>query len=118
MPCQTEKKFWHDICSRKKIQNFSRLPLDKSDIVCIMVEMKERKKMEKATHINDFIGSLPRIVEKKIWHVSDENGNLVQAVSASDNLKRTAQKYIDGKYPGRSLKLTFAGCRGYITLPR
>ena len=31
----------------KKIQNFSRLPLDKSDIVCIMVEMKERKLGEK-----------------------------------------------------------------------
>ena len=79
---------------------------------------REKKKMEKATHVNDFIASLPRIVEKKIWNVSDENGNLVQGVSASDNLKRTAQKYIDGKYPGRRMTLKFAGCRGYITIPR
>lgn len=74
--------------------------------------------MQTATHINDFIGSLPRIVEKKIWKVTDTDGTVVQWCSASDNLKRTAQKYIDGKYPGRTLKLTFVGCRGYITIPR
>lgn len=73
--------------------------------------------MQKATHINDFIGSLPRIVEKKIWNVYDEQGELVQGVSASDNLKRTAQKYIDGKYPDRTMRLKFAGTKGYITLP-
>jgi hypothetical protein len=74
--------------------------------------------MQTATHINDFIGSLPRIVEKKIWKVTDTDGTVVQWCSASDNLKRTAQKYIDGKYPNRTLKLTFVGCRGYITIPR
>ena len=73
--------------------------------------------MQKATHINDFIGSLPRIVSKKIWNVYDENGTLIQGVSASDNLKRTAQKYIDGKYPNRVMRLKFAGTKGYITLP-
>jgi hypothetical protein len=84
----------------------------------IIRERKGKQKMQTATHINDFIGSLPKIVEKKIWNVYDENGNVVQGVSASDNLKRTAQKYIDGKYPGRSLTLKFAECRGYITIPR
>lgn len=74
--------------------------------------------MQKATHINDFIGSLPRMVAKKIWNVYDEQGDLVQGVSASDNLKRTAQKYIDGKYPDRIMRLKFAGTKGYITLPR
>ena len=74
--------------------------------------------MQKATHINDFISSLPRIVAKKIWNVYDEQGDLVQGVSASDNLKRTAQKYIDDKYPGRIMRLKFAGTKGYITLPR
>jgi len=74
--------------------------------------------MQKATHINDFIGSLPRMVAKKIWNVYDEQGNLVQGVSASDNLKRTAQKYIDEKYPDRTMRLKFAGTKGYITLPR
>jgi hypothetical protein len=73
--------------------------------------------MEKATHINDFIASLPRIVEKKIWRVTDSSGNLVQCVSASDNRKSTAQKYIDNKYPGRSLTLTFDRFDGLITLP-
>jgi hypothetical protein len=74
--------------------------------------------MQTATHINDFIGSLPRIVEKKIWKVTDTDGTVVQWCSASDNRKSTAQKYIDGKYPDRTLKLTFVGCRGYITIPR
>lgn len=74
--------------------------------------------MQTATYINDFIGSLPRIVEKKIWKVTDTDGTVVQWCSASDNRKSTAQKYIDGKYPGRSLTLTFVGCRGYITIPR
>lgn len=74
--------------------------------------------MQKVTHINDFISSLPRIVSKKIWNVYDEQGDLVQGVSASDNLKRTAQKYIDEKYPDRTMRLKFAGTKGYITLPR
>ena len=74
--------------------------------------------MQKATHINDFIGSLPRMVAKKIWNVYDEQGNLVQGVSASDNLKRTAQKHIDEKYPDRTMRLKFAGTKGYITLTR
>ena len=74
--------------------------------------------MQTATHINDFIGSLPRIVEKKIWKVTDTDGTVVQWCSASDNRKSTAQKYIDGKYPGRTLTLTFDRKEGYITIPR
>ena len=68
--------------------------------------------------VNGFIGSLPRIVEKKIWRVVDANGKTVQCVSASDNRKGTAQKYIDSKYPNRSLTLQFDRFDGFITIPR
>jgi hypothetical protein len=68
-------------------------------------------------HINDFIGSLPKIREKKIWKVTDSDGTVVQYVSASDNRKTTAQKYIKDKYPDRDLTLTFSHCKGLITLP-
>lgn len=74
--------------------------------------------MEKTTHINDFIRSLPRIVQKKVWKVSDENGTVVQYVGATDNKKYTAQKYIDEKYPGRVLKLTFSHFNGRMAIPR
>lgn len=74
--------------------------------------------MQKTTHINDFIGSLPKIVEKKVWKVTDSNGTVVQYVGSTDNLKRTAQKYIDQKYPGQTLTLTFSHTNGLITLPR
>ena len=74
--------------------------------------------MQKATHINELMAELARIVPKKIWNVYDEQGNLVQGVSASDNRKRTAQKYIDEKYPDRTMRLKFAGTKGYITLTR
>jgi hypothetical protein len=74
--------------------------------------------MQKVTHIKDWISSLPRVVEKKIWMVTDENGTPVQCVSATDNRKSTAQKYIDGKYPGRVMKLTFDRFGGFITIPR
>lgn len=69
-------------------------------------------------HVNEFIGSLPKIVEKKIWKVTDKDGKTVQCVSASDNRKDTAQKYIDGKYPGQALTLTFSHFGGLMTLPR
>lgn len=72
----------------------------------------------KSTSVNDFIGSLPRIVQKKIWKVTDTDGTVVQYVSASDNRKYTAQAYIDQKYPGRVLKLTFDRFDGMITIPR
>lgn len=74
--------------------------------------------MEKSISVNDFIGSLPRIVQKKIWRVVDETGTLVQCVSATDNRKRTAQAYINAKYPGRRMKLTFDRFSGMITVPR
>jgi hypothetical protein len=72
--------------------------------------------MEKTTHINDFIASLPRIVEKKIWKVTDKNGKVIQCVSATDNRKDTAQKYIDEKYPSQALTLTFSHFGGLITI--
>lgn len=74
--------------------------------------------MERVMSVNSWIASLPRMVQKKIWMVTDENGTLVQCVSATDNRKSTAQKYIDGKYPGRTMKLTFNRFDGFITIPR
>jgi hypothetical protein len=72
--------------------------------------------MEKVTHVNDFIRSLPRIVQKKVWKVTDNTGKVVQYVGATDNKKYTAQKYIDDKYPGQTLTLTFSHFNGLITV--
>lgn len=69
-------------------------------------------------HVNDLIASLPRIVTKKIWKVTDSTGKIVQCVSASDNRKSTAQRYIDSKFPGQNLTLTFDRFGDLITLPR
>ena len=74
--------------------------------------------MEKSVNVNDWIGSLPRIVQKKVWKVMDKNGTVVQYVGATDNRKSTAQRYIDSKYPGQTLTLTFSHFKGMITLPR
>lgn len=67
-------------------------------------------------HVNDFISSLPRIVQKKVWKVTDKDGKVVQYVGATDNKKYTAQKYIDAKYPGQDLTLTFSHFNGLITV--
>lgn len=72
----------------------------------------------KSTSVNDFIGSLPRIVQKKVWKVTDSNGTVVQYVGSTDNRKSTAQKYIDNKYPDRVLRLTFSHFNGSIVIPR
>jgi hypothetical protein len=69
-------------------------------------------------HVNDFIRSLPKIEKKKVWKVTDTNGTVVQYVGATDNRKYTAQKYIDDKYPGQTLTLTFSHFNGMITIPR
>lgn len=74
--------------------------------------------IQKSTSVNGFLASLPRIVAKKIWKVTDSNGTVVQYVSATDNLKRTAQKYIDEKYPNQVMKLTFSHTNGLITVAR
>ena len=66
--------------------------------------------MEKTTSINSFIGSLPKIRQRRIWNVIID-GKIVQGVSASDNRKATAEAYIASKYPGQSFQLVFAGCR-------
>jgi hypothetical protein len=64
--------------------------------------------MEKVTHINDFIRSLPKIRRRRIWNVII-NDTAVQGVSASDNRKETAQAYIASKYPGQEFTLEFKG---------
>ena len=74
--------------------------------------------MEKAISVNGFINSLPRIVQKKVWKVTDENGTVVQHVGATDNKEYTAQQYINEKYPDRVLKLTFSHFNGMIAIPR
>lgn len=74
--------------------------------------------MEKRMSVNGLIRSLPRIVEKKVWKVTDSTGTVVQYVGASDNRKSTAQQYINAKYPGMVLRLTFSHTKGMITIPR
>jgi hypothetical protein len=69
-------------------------------------------------HVNDFIRSLPKITQKKVWKVTDTNGTVVQYVGSTDNRKITAQKYINEKYPDRVLTLTFSHFKGLITLPQ
>lgn len=88
------------------------------DIGIIKHQRKRVIQMEKTMNVNGFLASLPKIVQKKVWKVIDENGNVVQGVGATDNLKRTAQAYIDAKYPGRKMKLVFSHFNGMITLPR
>ena len=74
--------------------------------------------MEKVVSVNSFISGLPRIVQKRVWKVTDTNGTVVQHVGATDNRKSTAQAYINEKYPDRVLTLTFSHFNGMITLPR
>lgn len=69
-------------------------------------------------HVNDFISSLPKITQKKVWKVTDTDGTVVQYVGSTDNRKSTAQAYINEKYPNRVLLLTFSHFNGLITLPR
>ena len=72
--------------------------------------------MEKVTSVNDFIGSLPKIVQKKVWKVTDQNGTVVQYVGATDNRESSAQAYIDEKYVGQKLILTFSHFKGLMAL--
>lgn len=72
--------------------------------------------MEKSMSVNGFLASLPRIVKKKVWKVTDKDGTVVQYVGATDNRKDTAQKYIDNKYPDRVLTLTFSHFNGMIAV--
>jgi hypothetical protein len=74
--------------------------------------------MEKVTHINSLLNTLPKIVQKKVWKVTDSTGTVVQYVGATDNRKSTAQAYINEKYPDRVLTLTFSHFNGMITIPR
>jgi len=62
--------------------------------------------MEKVTHINDFIASLPKIRRRRIWNVVID-GKVVQGVGATDNRKSTAEKYISEKYPNTQFTLVF-----------
>jgi hypothetical protein len=63
--------------------------------------------MEKVTHVNDWIRSLPKIRRRRIWNVVID-GKVVQGVSATDNRKSTAEKYIAEKYPNTQFTLVFA----------
>ena len=72
--------------------------------------------MEKVTSVNDFIGSLPKIVQKKVWKVTDQNVTVVQYVGATDNRESSAQAYIDEKYVGQKLILTFSHFKGLMAL--
>lgn len=72
--------------------------------------------MEKVMSVNGFIGSLPKIVEKKVWKVTDQNGTVVQYVGATDNRESSAQAYVDEKYVGQKLVLTFSHFKGLMTL--
>ena len=63
--------------------------------------------MQPSVSVNDFIGSLPRIRRRRIWNVIID-GKVVQGVSATDNLKATAETYIAGKYPGQVFTLQFS----------
>lgn len=74
--------------------------------------------MQKSTSVNSFLASLPRIVKKKVWKVTDKDGTIVQYVGSTDNRESTAQKYIDNKYPDRILRLTFSHFNGTIAVPR
>lgn len=62
--------------------------------------------MEKVTHVNDWIASLPKIRRRRIWKVVID-GKVVQGVSATDNRKSTAEKYISEKYPNTKFELVF-----------
>lgn len=66
--------------------------------------------MEKVTHINDLLASLPRIRMRKrrIWNVVI-NGTVVQGVSSPTNSKTDASLYIAKKYPGQSFELVYMG---------
>ena len=74
--------------------------------------------MEKVMSVNGFLATLPKIVKKKVWKVTDKNGTVVQYVGATDNRKSTAQVYINNKYPGQTLTLTFSHFNGMIAIPR
>lgn len=74
--------------------------------------------MQPVMSVNSFINSLPRTVAKKIWKVTDSSGTVVQYVSATDNKKYTAQEYINNKYPGQKMTLTFSHTKGFIAIPR
>ena len=69
-------------------------------------------------HVNDFIGSLPKVQQKKVWRVVDANGTTVQHVGSTDNRKATAEAYIASKYPGRDLTLVFSHYNGLIAVAR
>ncbi len=79
-------------------------------------ERKRKRKMEKTTNINSFISTLPKIAQKKVWKVTDQNGTVVQYVGATDNRKSSAQTYINEKYVGQNLTLTFSHFKGLMTL--
>jgi hypothetical protein len=69
-------------------------------------------------HVNDFIGSLPKVEKKKVWKVVDQYGHTIQCVGATDNRKATAEDYIENKYPGMIFTLVFSHYNGLVAIPR
>lgn len=63
--------------------------------------------MEKSLSVNGLIASLPKIRKRRVWNVIID-GTVVQGVSASDNKRSTAEKYIASKYPGQVFTLQFS----------
>ncbi len=88
------------------------------DIGIIGQQRKRVIEMEKVMSVNGFLATLPKIVQKKVWKVTDENGTVVQYVGSTDNRKGTAQVYINNKYDRKDLTLTFSHFNGLIALPR
>ena len=66
--------------------------------------------MERVMSVSKFTRSLPRPKKRIFWNVVID-GTVVQGVSASDNSKATAERYIASKYPGKAFELVYVGWR-------
>lgn len=60
--------------------------------------------MRKATHVNDFISSLPKIRMRKIWNIIID-GKAVSAVKAYT--RDDAEKFASSQYPNVQFKLKY-----------
>jgi len=64
--------------------------------------------MEKSVHVNSFIGSLPRIRQRRFWNVL-VNGKAVCGVKASN--KYAAMNLAKSKFPNDMVELVYVGWR-------
>lgn len=65
-------------------------------------------KMEKVTHINDVLRSLPGVRQRRFWHVV-VNGVVVCGVKSTS--KANAMATVRKKYPTENVELRFIGWR-------